>query len=89
MRIGLPQGYKEQKQGSGILGWLAARRPTVQRGQEPIELELQMEKPDPNQSRLRVVVEFRPMKDYPPRDRLSWHARCEKLNTLLRQYLGA
>ncbi len=37
---------------SGIFGWLPGRRarPTVARGQEPIEVELHMEKPDPSQS---------------------------------------
>jgi serine/threonine protein kinase len=89
MRIGLPDGYKESKQGSGILAWLSSsRRPSVTRGQEPIEVELHLEKPDPSQPRLHVVVAFRPLPDYPPKDLAQWHFRCDKLHGMLRQYLG-
>lgn len=88
MRLGVPAGYKETKEGSGIFGWFAGRRPAVPRGQEPIELELQMDKPDPGQPRLCVVAAFRPMKDYPPQDQRHWHDRCDKLHLALRQYLG-
>lgn len=88
MRLGVPAGYKEAKEGSGIFGWLSARRPSVPRGHEPIELELQMARPDPTQSRLCVVAAFRPLKDYPPRDPRSWQDRCDKLHAALRQYLG-
>ena len=48
-----------------------------------------MEKPDPSQPRLSVVVACRPVKEFPPHDPHTWRARCEKLNTMLRQYLGA
>jgi serine/threonine protein kinase len=89
MRIGVPEGYKESNPGSGIFGWFTARRPSVPRGQEPIEVELHMEKPDPSQPRLSVLVAFRPLKDYPPKDQYNWHARCDKVNAMLRQYLGA
>jgi serine/threonine protein kinase len=89
MRLAVPDGYKEHKTGSGIIGWMTARRPSVQRGHEPIELELHMDRPDPNRARLYVVAAFRPMKDYPPKDRDQWQARCEKVNFALRQYLGA
>jgi serine/threonine protein kinase len=88
MRLGVPAGYKELQEGSGIFGWFAARRPSVPRGHEPIEVELQLEKPDPNQPRLYVVAAFRPLKDYPPKDPSSWESRCDKLNNALRQYLG-
>jgi hypothetical protein len=88
MRIGLPDGYKEAKAGSGIFGWFAARRPPVARGQEPIEVELLMDRPDPSQPRLHVVAAFRPLKDYPPRNQLDWQERCDKLHSMLRQYLG-
>ncbi|HEY1191061.1 MAG TPA: serine/threonine-protein kinase [Gemmata sp.] len=88
LRLGVPNGYKESKEGSGIFGWFAARRPAVPHGQEPIELELQMDKPDPGQPRLCVVAEFKPLKDYPPKDRGSWQDRCDKLHLALRQYLG-
>ncbi len=89
MRLGLPDGYKEVKEGSGIFGWFAGRRPSVARGQEPIELELQMDKPDPRQPRLCVVAAFRPLKDYMPKDQRTWQDRCDKLHIVLRQYLGA
>ncbi|VTR95006.1 serine threonine protein kinase : Uncharacterized protein OS=Streptomyces sp. HPH0547 GN=HMPREF1486_05159 PE=3 SV=1: Pkinase [Gemmata massiliana] len=89
MRLGVPDGYREAKEGSGLLGWFSARRPSVPRGQEPIELELQMDKPDPGQPRLYVVAAFSPLKDYPPKDQHHWHDRCDKLHLALRQYLGA
>ncbi len=52
-------------------------------------MELYMEKPNPSQPRLTVLVSFQPLSDYQPKDRNLWHARCEKLHTALRQYLGA
>ena len=48
-----------------------------------------MEKPDPSQPRLNVIVAFRPLKDYLPTNVDCWQDRCDKLNTILRQYLGA
>ncbi len=89
MRLGIPTGYKEAKGGSGIFSWFAARRPAVPIGQEPIELELQMDKPDPGQLRLCVVAAFRPVKEYMPKDQRNWHDRCDNLHMALRQYLGA
>lgn len=89
MRLGVPAGYRESKEGSGIFGWFAARKPSVPRGQEPIEVELQLDKPDPNQPRLCVVAAFRPLKDYMPKDAGHWELRCDKLHTALRQYLGS
>jgi serine/threonine protein kinase len=89
MRLGVPAGYKESGGGSGLFGWLSGRRPSVAAGQEPMEVELLMEKPNPSQPRMFVVVAFRPLKDYQPRDRLDWRARCDKLNVVLRRYLGA
>ena len=88
MRLGVPEGYKETKEGSGLFGWFAGRKPAVPRGQEPIELELQMDKPDPAQPRLCVVAAFKPLKDYPPKDERNWHDRCDQLHLALRQYLG-
>jgi hypothetical protein len=88
LRLGVPNGYKEAKTGSGIFGWFAARRPSVPRGQEPIELELHMEKPNTGQACLYVVAAFRPLKDYMPKDQQNWHDRCDKVNSALRQYLG-
>jgi serine/threonine protein kinase len=90
MRLGLPQGYKQPKKNSGFFGWFATvTRPTVEQGQEPIEVELHMDKPNPSQSRLRVIVSCQPLKEFLPKDRRQWRDRCEKLNILLRQYLGA
>lgn len=91
MRLGVPEGYKEKKPGgSAIISWFRSMsQPTVPVGQEPIELELHMEKPDPGQPRLAVVVSFRPMRDYPPTSVRKWQDRCDKLNDILRQYLGA
>jgi serine/threonine protein kinase len=91
MRLGVPEGYKEKKKGgSAIISWFRSMsNPTVPPGQEPIELELHMQKPDPSQPRLAVVVSFRPMKDYPPNNSRVWRERCDKLNAILRQYLGA
>jgi serine/threonine protein kinase len=90
LRVGLPAGYQEKPvTGSSILNWISAlRRPTVQPGREPIAVELHLERPDPTQPRLNVVVAFGPVKDYPPRDRTAWHTRCDKLYMMLRQYLG-
>jgi hypothetical protein len=89
--VGAPPGYKAPSlTGSSVFGWLSAlRKPSVTRGQEPIELELLMEKRDPSQAWLSVVVAFRPLKDYPPRDSELWGTRCDKLHTMLRAYLGA
>ena len=90
MRIGLPANYRERKPGGALFGWFATlRRPSVARGQEPIEVELHMEKPDPSTTRLAVVAAYRPLRDYTPRDANLWRTRCDKLNAMLRQYLGA
>jgi serine/threonine protein kinase len=90
LRIGVPQGYKESTRPSGIFGWFRnIGKPPVPKGQEPVELELYMDKPNPSQPRLSVVVAFRPLKDYPPPNANFWRDRCEMLNSMLRQYLGA
>jgi hypothetical protein len=91
MRVGVPKGFKEPPTGgSSLLRWVSTfRKPTVNKGQEPIEIELHMEKPDPSQARLSVVVAFGPLKEYMPREPDAWRARCDMLHTMLRQYLGA
>ena len=61
----------------------------MQRGQEPVQLVLHLEKPDPSQSRLSVMIAYTPLKEYPPADICVWRERCDKLNYMLRQYLGA
>jgi hypothetical protein len=89
LRIGVPAGYKESTGGSGIFGWLRNRGiPSVPRGQEPIELELHVKKPNPSQARLNVVVAFSPLKDYPPANNQTWRDRCDQLHVMLRRYLG-
>jgi serine/threonine protein kinase len=91
VRVGMPARYREPTEkpsGSRILSWFAANRPpAVSRGQEPIEIDLQMDKLDPN--RVKVVVTFRPLKDYLPDDQRLWNERCEGLYTMLRRYLMA
>jgi hypothetical protein len=91
LQLGLPDGYKPPaNQGSSILRWISTvRRPSVARGQEPIEVQLQMDKPDPHLSRLRVAVDCRPVAGYPPGNLAGWRDRCDKVHTILRQYLGA
>ena len=91
MRLGTPSGHQDAAAtGSTILNWFrTVRKPAVTAGQEPIELELTLEKPDPAQTRMHVVVAFRPMKQYPPSCPRTWRSRCDKLNTMLRQYMGA
>jgi hypothetical protein len=37
---------------------------------------------------LSVVVAFKPLKEFPPPNPGRWRDRCDKLNTMLRQYLG-
>jgi hypothetical protein len=91
VRVGMPARYKEPVEkptGSRILSWFATSRPpAVTRGQEPIEIDLQMDKLDTN--RVRVVVTFRPLKGYLPENRDGWNERCEGLYTMLRRYLMA
>ncbi len=91
LQLGVPDGYKPPAEtGSSILRWIGtARRPTVAKGHEPIEVQLQMDKPDPNLTRLRVEVDCRPVAGYPPGNLAGWRDRCDKVHTLLRQYLGA
>ncbi|MBA4066790.1 MAG: hypothetical protein C0501_24400 [Isosphaera sp.] len=91
LRLGVPAGYREApEKGSAIFGWFrSVARPAVARGQEPVELELHMDKPDPRNPRLSVVAAFRPLKDYPPASTRQWRDRCDQLNAMLRQYLGA
>jgi tRNA A-37 threonylcarbamoyl transferase component Bud32 len=90
MRLGLPAGYKvPTTQGSGLFGWLRGiRRPSIPRGQEPIELELHLEKPEPHQPRLQVMLTLAPLRDFPPPSVASWRERCDKIYSTLRRYLG-
>jgi len=68
VRHDMPPNWKEpvEEQGSRLFGWIAAfRAPVVEKGREPIQIDLQMEKLDPN--RVAVIVSFRPLKWYLPR----------------------
>ncbi|MCZ2343970.1 MAG: serine/threonine protein kinase [Bacteroidales bacterium] len=90
VRVGMPARYEPQQpqSRSAILGWISAmRRPTIPRGQEPIEIILTLNKIDAN--RVTVLVAFRPLKDFMPDDLRTWQARCETLNATLRRYLMA
>lgn len=89
VRVGMPENYEPQPQNrSAILGWISAmRRPTVQKGREPIEVVLRMDKLDPN--RVSVLVTFRPINDFMPSDLPTWMARCEGLYVVLRKYVMA
>ena len=91
VRVGMPDKYSQQPpsgRSSAIMGWISAmRRPTVPRGREPIEVEMRMEKIDAN--RVSVLVAFRPVKEFMPDDLPTWHARCEGLYGVLRNYLMA
>ncbi|HSQ55376.1 MAG TPA: serine/threonine-protein kinase, partial [Gemmata sp.] len=92
LRLGLPSSYQDAPAtgGSTILSWFrTARKPVVTAGQEPIEMEMMLAKPDPSLAKMNVVVAFRPMKEYPPNDLRTWRSRCDKINTMLRQYMGA
>jgi hypothetical protein len=91
LQLGLPSGFQSNPAttGSTLLGWFKNKVKTAPpRGQEPINVELHMEKPDPTLSRMRVAVSCSPLKEYPPRDLNSWRERCGKVQTMLRQYLG-
>jgi hypothetical protein len=50
-------------------------------------MELRMRKLDA--TRVKVVVGFRPLREYLPEDPKQWRQRCEALNTLLRKYVMA
>ncbi|MCS7020479.1 MAG: serine/threonine protein kinase [Gemmataceae bacterium] len=90
LRLGLPPGYRSAPAtASGIFRWLQRTRPRVEKDNEPIEVELRLLKPDPQQPRLQLTLYYRPLPEYPPRSATIWQKRCNKLNDLIRQYLGA
>ena len=90
LRLGLPSHHGDAPAtGSTILSWFrTVKKPTVTTGQEPIEMELMLDRPDPSQSRLHVAVAFHPMKEYPPMCPKTWRTRCDKINAMLKQYMG-
>lgn len=74
--------------GSGIMSWFrTVRKPSFAAGQEPIEIELNLEKPDPSQARMNVRVVFRPVDGYKPASARVWRPRCEAMFSALRRYL--
>jgi len=75
--------------GSSILSWFKViRKPLVQSGNEPIDIELCLDKPDPTSPRVKVTINLRPLPEFLPKDRKIWQTRCERLRVILRQYLG-
>jgi serine/threonine protein kinase len=91
LRIGAPleSRHAGATLGTGILRWFrSVTRQATPQAQEPIELELYMQKPDPSNTRLSVVVAFCPLNGFAPKDPQLWRTRCERLHATLRQYLG-
>jgi len=91
LQLGLPSEYqsKPATTSSTLLGWITGKpKPAVNRGQEPIHVELHLEKPDPALTRMRVSVSCGPLKEYPPHDLGAWRERCGKVQIMLRRYLG-
>jgi serine/threonine protein kinase len=91
LRLGLPTVQDAPATGSTILSWFRSpkkMKPAVVPGQEPIELELMLDRPNPSETRLHVVVAFRPMKEHPPADAAVWRTRCDRVHAVLKQYMG-
>lgn len=88
LRIGA-RGHNGKASTNGVLGWFRGiAKPSTPQGQEPVEVELYMDKPNPSQPRLNVTVAFCPLKGSRPPSANNWRERCDKLNFMLRQYLG-
>jgi len=88
---GKPKGMPENVasgSGSGIMSWFrASRKPTFPPGQEPIQVELHLDKPDAAQARMNVKVVFQPVEGYQPTNPRTWRTRCDALFAALRRYL--
>jgi eukaryotic-like serine/threonine-protein kinase len=90
LQVGVPSNYQNRPvTESSLINWFKGKLNPVQKGKEPIAVELHMEKPDPSLTRLRVSVTCGPVKEHPPRELGLWRERCGKVQTMLRQYLGA
>jgi eukaryotic-like serine/threonine-protein kinase len=90
MRFGLPAGYKEPSERSGLFKLMnVIRSMAPEPGEEPIEVALQMKKHTDDANRVRVVVSFHPMSEFLPSDPKLWQGRCEQVNSALRMYLMA
>jgi hypothetical protein len=88
LRVDMPPGGKEptSAKSSGLFSKLF-RGGVVQKGKEPIEIDLRMEKKDAN--RVSVLVTFRPIKGIMPDNVVVWKQRCERIYDSLRKYLMA
>ncbi len=88
VRVRLEDRAAPKPAGSGLFGWLAGTRAVgCAPGKEPIEMDLEMQKLDPN--RVAVLVAFRPSPDQLPADGPAWSSRCEGYYSILRKYLMA
>ena len=89
MRVDLPPGYVEKDATrSGVIAWISRiGKYKPAKGEEPIEVAMQMQNMDAN--RVAVFVSFKPMQEYMPDDLKIWRERCENLYNLLRSYLMA
>ena len=85
VRLELPPGWKEPASRSGVFSFLSGARRSVNRGNEPIEVSLKMQKVDAN--RVAVLVDFRPMKMFMPSDPGLWLERCEAYYSVLRKFI--
>lgn len=91
VRVEMPEGHKQPQQrptGSGVFAFLSGvirTAPGMQKGKEPIEIELQMKKLDAN--KVAVLVAFRPVRPYMPSDATLWAERCEAYYAHLRSYV--
>ncbi len=78
--------------GQGFMGWLrrvTGNEPPPSPVVDPISIWLEMEKPDPRDTQLRITVRFRPLEGHPLQFPHDWRARCEQIQTDLRAYLIA
>jgi len=89
VRVEMPVGWKAggdpPSSRSGVFGFLSGAQRPPARGKEPIEIELRMDKLDPN--RVAVLVCFRPLPGVLPTDPRAWRERCEGYYSLLRKFV--
>lgn len=88
VRVEMPAGGKDgQRSGSGVFAFLSGvmRNGGVQKGKEPIEIELHMQKHDANKVVVRVA--FRPVRPYLPTEPDVWAERCEAYYGHLRKFV--
>lgn len=87
VRVEMPNGGGDTpRSGSRVLAFLSGVvRNTVAKGQEPIEIELRMQKHGPN--KVVVQVAFRPVRPYLPTDPEHWAGRCEAYYSHLRKFV--